>query len=358
MGFGVQVSCGSRPVLSIGGGCGTGWAGSYGNLTAGGGGGAGIQCAWTDWGLEVGGGCAMGWIVRVWLGGWECHNIVLVLPKDSLMMQHAGTGSGASRVLWIYFLRVLTMHVAVIMCVPVWGEFGTKLFDAGGGTYTTSLHPTPLGHPVGPHACPCRASCVSVCCCCCCVWCRVVSAGGGGGVHFVGSSIQIPNWGTSTDPGQVGCSSSSPHTGAHGADVCVCVCVCVCVLCLCVCMRVVQQPWFRHLPKCGGCAGLTWDVCVAVVLCVCAPCLRSSAKMCGLPCPSMPSPASMQVTSFSVRLEAVVVVCTLPALPPCKMTTPSTTTRARRWKPCRMAPGGGFHSPWPRPVALELRLVL
>lgn len=43
LGFGVQVSCGSQTMLSIGGGCGSGFSGSANNMTAGGGGGAGIQ---------------------------------------------------------------------------------------------------------------------------------------------------------------------------------------------------------------------------------------------------------------------------------------------------------------------------
>ena len=43
LGFGVQVQCNDKVVVTIGGGAGTGFAGVYGNMTAGGGGGAGLQ---------------------------------------------------------------------------------------------------------------------------------------------------------------------------------------------------------------------------------------------------------------------------------------------------------------------------
>jgi len=168
LGFGVQVQCNDKVVVTIGGGAGTGFAGVYGNMTAGGGGGAGLQ-------------------------GRAIH---------AYMFVHT------------YMHTCLSIHTEPGRCYQ--RSRCACVCAAHGVTWGV---PQRMTHPARncsrlvevsvPEATARASGCLSV------EWVSVsgvlhitdehdaTATGGGGGVHMTAQNIFLPSWGTSSDPDQV-----------------------------------------------------------------------------------------------------------------------------------------------------------
>ena len=148
MGFGVQINCGQQVVLSIGGGSGTGFNGMYGNLTAGGGGGAGMQGGHAAPPMPYG-----------------ALPVLLVTNKRRASQRTALTVRCCSTLAVVRERCGGVCLLAVVAPSVAWWRRRSLL----------------VGLP----------------------WCRNGYTGGGGGLHMVGPTIVLPNWGTATDQGQV-----------------------------------------------------------------------------------------------------------------------------------------------------------